>query len=481
MYPRCLSLSLLAVAVGAVETGTDTPTIIITADRHESTLERSAVSVAVVTRDDLHDRGSPTETVDWFREQPGIGVFARYGGFDGGVPEVHIRGLDSTYTQVVIDGIPLSNPTSIGNDLSFGFLSPAGLQRMEILKGPQSGLYGSRAVGGVAGMQTIRPTAHAEQQASVTGGSFGTMAASVQATGPITKDVGFAIAVEGLHSDGFSATTPDPEGNPKGYEADSLDRLSYNARLEWRPSRETLFYAAAMGGTVEQQFDDFYYDSFTFATLLDETANDTVGKNTAFSNRFAVGAGHTDDTRDWAVDLARTTITTHNFTIAGPTYFGGPVPDPATIAYRGDDVFTSARFGIKPIAGLRIGGGVDGTWRHGSQDRSDLGLLWDDRERSTGAWVQADWSATNVETSAVTRIDNLSGFGNHVSGRLAGAVMTTDQTAKFHASLGNGYRGPSLYERFGSERGGFTYQGNPDLEAETFIGYEAGVDVRPAQ
>lgn len=476
--PRTLSVSATLLALAAACAAEDAPVIIVTAERGESDLARTPQSVEVVNRSDLDQRGNPLETVDWFKEISGVDVISTYGGIDGGVPQIRIRGLDSQYTEVLIDGIPTGNPTAIRGDMNFAFLSPAGIDSLELVKGPQSGLYGSRAVGGVANLLTIRPTGKAEERVDMTAGSFNTYAVSGQATGPLKDGLGYAVAVEGMHSSGFSATTPDPNGDPRGYEADGVERGSYDLRLEWHPRAGGEIHVGAMGSRVRQDLDDLYYQPVTYAIIADTTANDTVARNEVVTDRVLFGGSSDFGALHLQADAAETSICQHNQTINGANYFSGTVPDPTTVNYRGRETFATAQAAWRHERSLRISVGADGQWQEGSQDRSDLGGLWSDAQRDLGAWTQLNLSGRNYEASAVGRHDEVSGFGGFNSGRIAGALLTSDGNWKLRGSVGNGFRAPTLYERYGVEYGSFQYQGNPDLAVERFLGVEGGVDAR---
>ncbi len=470
---RTLSLTLLAIALAAVE---QAPTIIVTAERGESELWNAPQSVSVVESDAIDRRGGGSETVDWFRELPGVGVFKKYGGYDGNVPDVRIRGLDSAYTQMVIDGIPFNDPVAINGEVNLSFLAPAGVERVELLRGSQSGLYGSRAIGGVAGVRTLRPTAMHQAEASASYGSFATMQGTVQATGPIGAKAGYAVAVEGMQTDGFTTLTPDAEGSPDGYEADALSRTSYSARLEAQPLAGASVYAAAMGSKVEQDYDDGYHAGWpSYAYLPEVSADDPIAGNQVVSNRFAAGGTFKGERLRLSADAAWTGSERENTTIYGSNYFGGVVPDPVLVEYRGRETFLSATAGWRADHGLEVMVGSDARFQQASQHRSDVGGLWSDDDRIVGAFVQATWSHERCELGVVGRQDQISDYGSQQSGRASGAVFFAERTLKLRGSLSNGYRSPSLYERFGTDSALF-YEGNPDLKVESSRSYELGAD-----
>jgi vitamin B12 transporter len=103
---------------------------------------------------------------------PGI-TFSRTGG-PGTTTSVYIRGADSDHTIVFIDGVVLNDPSSTGGNLDFGNLLVGDISRIEILRGGQSTLYGSQAIGGVINIITTEPQPGLAGEFQAEGGSLGT-------------------------------------------------------------------------------------------------------------------------------------------------------------------------------------------------------------------------------------------------------------------------------------------------------------------
>jgi vitamin B12 transporter len=482
--PRTISLTLLAVALAAVEEAT--PTIVVTAERGESDLARATVSIDVVEASQITDRGGVSDAVDWFAGLSGVGVFRRYGGIDGGVPEVRLRGLESRYTQVLIDGIPVNDASQINGDANFAFLSPVGAQRLEVLKGSQSGLYGSRAIGGVADFRLLRPTAAARSQISASGGSHGTIGGQMQASGPMSERVGYAAAIEAVHSDGFSATTPNLDGDPGDYERDVMERLSFSGRLEWRVADALTCYASVLGGRNRQALDD--YRNIVGSTGWSEsdvdavaTANDPVASIRVDTVRVAAGGEGRQGGWSYGFDAAHTTIKRENDTINGLGYVSPTwVPDNVTNTYDSSEVFASARLRYQAEAGWRLGGGMDGRQQQAGQQRGD-GSNWSADDRLIGVYAQAGWTGGRYEFDAVLRHDAPQGYANEQNGRISAGVFLIEDTLKLRGALADGYRAPSLYERYAYEVTSYgPTVGNPDLHPEHSRSGEAGIDWTPA-
>jgi len=127
--------------------------ILVTGSRIAGSLQ-SGASVTVVTREEL-ERQQPTSVIDVLRHVPGLHIDQKGG--RGGVSSVYMRGADPNYTLVLIDGIPVNDPTdSRGGAYDFSSLDPADIERIEVARGPLSAIYGGNAVAGVINVITRR-------------------------------------------------------------------------------------------------------------------------------------------------------------------------------------------------------------------------------------------------------------------------------------------------------------------------------------
>ncbi len=125
---------------------------------------------------------------------PGLNVVQTGG--PGGTTSVFIRGTNSNHTKVLIDGIDVSDPSSPDGSFDFSNILTAGVDRIEVLRGPQSGLYGSDAVGGVINIITKSGSGPAQFHGSIEGGSFGTFNQTAGASGSVSR---FSYAFDIAH------------------------------------------------------------------------------------------------------------------------------------------------------------------------------------------------------------------------------------------------------------------------------------------
>ena len=130
------------------ETGTD---VVVTATRLPTPAAEVASSVTVITSEEIERKQQRTLS-DVLRDIPGLSLVQTGG--PGGLTSVFIRGTNSNHTKVFIDGIDVVDPSTADGAFDFGHLLASDIERVEVLRGPQSGLYGSDAIGGVINIVT---------------------------------------------------------------------------------------------------------------------------------------------------------------------------------------------------------------------------------------------------------------------------------------------------------------------------------------
>src|SRR5690606_8993483 len=150
------------------------------------------------------------------REVPGLAVSRS--GQVGNVTQVRIRGAEGNHTLVLIDGIEANDP-GFGSEFNFADLLTYDIGRMEVLRGPQSALYGSEAIGGVISITTAEPTVGLAAHAEAQGGSFGTTQFGASVAGG-TDAVAGRLSAMRYDTDGISASAIHPEKD--GYETRTL-------------------------------------------------------------------------------------------------------------------------------------------------------------------------------------------------------------------------------------------------------------------
>ena len=161
---------------GATEVGP----VVVTATRIPTPELAVASSVTVITARDIAAKQEQT-LPDILKDVPGLNIVQAGG--PGGQTSVFMRGTNSNHVKVLVDGIDVSDPSNSNASFDFGqFLAPD-IERVEVLRGPQSGLYGSDAIGGVINVITRSGNGPAQFTAGVEGGSFDTINQSAGVSG----------------------------------------------------------------------------------------------------------------------------------------------------------------------------------------------------------------------------------------------------------------------------------------------------------
>src|ERR1051325_2618402 len=168
---------VLAGASPVLAEGSLLPEPVVSASREPLAGPRVGSAATVVTSEDLETRQSPTAG-DILREVPGVAVSRS--GSCGGEVDGRIRGAESNHTLVLIDGIKVNDP-SLGQSFDFSQLPAGDIERIEVLRGPQSSIYGSEAIGGVISIITKRGRKGLEVSSFAESGSFRTLAGGVGA------------------------------------------------------------------------------------------------------------------------------------------------------------------------------------------------------------------------------------------------------------------------------------------------------------
>lgn len=404
----------------------DLGTVVFSATLAPLTLNRTGAAVSLIDEEELAE--GPIGLVGTLDRTPGVSV-TQNGGL-GTNAAVRIRGLDGKYVGVRVNGIDVTDPSSTQTQFNFGGLVGAGLGRLEVLKGSQSALYGSSAVGGVIDIATDRGGAPGTRgDVVLEGGAFGT---GLAALGLAARDErgGLSFSVSRVTSDGFSARAGDDE-------EDGLDATF----AAWAGDH-------AVGEAVTLGFSGIWRDSeveFDRSTSDPSGVFDTVQRGgRAYAEIRAGGIDHT--------------IFASRFT--------SERRDPGGFTERFDGARDEVGYLGTAFLGLHsLSFGVE---------RMDKSFESDDgsgQRRTDSALAELLMlPAPTLDVALSLRHDEVDDFGGELSGRIALSWRATAGMT-VRAVAGTGFRAPSLYERFGP-------YGAADLSAENSRSYEIGLERR---
>lgn len=416
------------------ETGDASTTITVVGQGFEEPVDQSGQSIAVVGVQEIQSvQGADITRV--LERLPGV-VFSRNGG-PGGFTGVRVRGAEAEQLLVLVDGVRMDDPSQPSGGTNFGNLLAGNLEKIELLRGSNSVVWGSQAIGGVVAL-TTRQLEGAEFSAEY--GAYETFTGTAVAGG---KSGGFSgtIAAGYSRSKGFSELVIDAE--PDGYRQ---WELAGKAKLD-------------LGGGFSLGANGRYADSRREIDGFGVTSDDVQFTKDA-SGR--VGLSYADDTLDLAASGAiydiRRSYEGSNLGAQG-LFFNGRT-------YQAE---LRGRWRATSELSLVFGGGND--W----SEFRDAGTP---RKTASLANVHAllEYRAGGAVLAAGVRYDHHNTFGGQWSFGANGSYELAPNW-RIRASYGEGFKTPTLYQlnAFGVDFG-FTFAGNPALLPERSRSYEAGIE-----
>lgn len=441
--------AILSTPARSAEAEADGETIVVTAGRSEQALPEVGKSISVIGVDTLELRQTAT-VADVLRTLPGVTI-QRNGGL-GAFTSVFIRGAQSEQTVALIDGVKLNDPSSPGGGFSFADLLTDNLDRIEVLRGPQSVLWGSQAIGGVVNIITHTPTDELRLRATGEYGSFETGRLS----GAVTGRVGPTAISAGagyLTTDGVSVADGGPEKD--GYHLfgayiKTSTELSGRASLDLRG-----FYTRS-----KVDLDGFPPPTFAIGDTGEyQHQNQIVGYAGLNADLF-------DGLLKNRIAAAFTRIDRDSF-------------DPAAAIVKNFDARGSnLRFEYQGIADLGIVRATFGA-EHQQETLRTLdafflpagGLPSRLKKRANLDSIYLDAHAEPVEglnVGAGIRYDDHNQFGDATTLSADLAYTPNAGSTIIRASYGEGFKAPTLYQLYGSF-------GFDDLQPEKAKGWDAGV------
>lgn len=413
-------------------------TVVVTANATPTEATSVGSSVTVLTRAEIAARGTAS-VVELLRAVPGLEIVQ--GGGPGSNASVFLRGSSSSHTLVLVDGVRVNTSTSGAVD--FADLRADQVERIEVLRGPQSSLYGSEAMGGVISIITRRASRGLGARVSGESGSLGLgrWRASAEGSGQVLD---WQVSGGRERWDGLSVAS-ERAGNR---EEDPYENTSGAALLGVRLGERGRLQASWRGQDATAALD-----GFTFGVGPTDDPNFEQTRRAQ-----VVGLAFETQVTDRWRQLVRTGV--YDERLRGR--------DPDTeynrydISNRNVDVHVQSDLQLGPHHVLSVGASAerrDGEVEGGFDERADL--------RSVFASSQWTWGERGSVTAAV-RHDDHSVFGGATTYRATG-VLGLGAGVRLHASGGTGFKAPTFNDLY------YPYYGNPNLDAEESRGWDAGL------
>ncbi len=440
-----ICMLLLPISTLAEDNEEELKTIEITATRTSIEEDNPASNLTVITQEEIKQK-QHMQVKDILREQMGLNIVTP--GRLGATSTLFMRGANAQSTLVLIDGVQVKSNT-LGS-FNFQHLQMDNIERIEILRGPQSTLWGADAVGGVVNIVTKRGKGKPTHSLAFEGGSFATFKETFSSSGGI-NNFDYALTASRTDSDGFSAFNKDRGATEKdGYGNTTLStRAGYNFLDDARVEFITRYTHA------KTDFDAFTSDlignnssneTFYFAIPLQKSITEWWDAKINFNYYY-------DNIITTDLSFANSDITSWNSTV--------DIQNNVTF-----NKFISAVFGFEYQK-------TSGKNNSGPSVFADPPFFFEFANESQGYYLQTN--ATFFDSLYLTagfRQDFNTRFNNKLTYKFEGAykIKTDSVDIKLRANYATGFRAPSINQLI------FPNFGNPNIRSEESESREFGIE-----
>lgn len=414
----------------------DRLTIEITGSRTAQTVDESLAPVTVIDREQIDARPSASVT-DLLRSTPGINIVNNGG--KGSQASIFMRGTESDHTLILLDGVRLGSATT--GTTAVQDIPLDQIERIEIVRGPRSSLYGSDAIGGVIQLFTRKPTSGTQPTFSVSGGSNGSAGLNAGVSGK--KDNSWYNAnFSSFKTDGFNACDGKPFPNGGGCFTDEPDDDGY------KNNSFNLAGGIQISPRVNASLNALYIDSEVDYDGDISNEKDAINQN--IGGKLEIAA-----TDIWSTSLLAATSKDHADNFKDGAFTSQFNTDRNQLSWLNDILTGDAG---KVTLGLdHYNDAVSGSTNYAVDSRDN-----------TGVFAQYLGKLANIDLQASIRSDDNEQFGTQSTGGLslgqdfAGGLRWT-------ASYGTAFKAPTFNELY------FPAFGNPNLSAETSESFDLGL------
>ncbi len=431
--------------------------VVVSATKTQTPYYAIGSSVSIITSEEISKKQF-TNVIDLLKEIPGLSVF-QLGG-PGMLAYVNMRGTNTNHVLVLINGAEMNDPSSVSNAFDFSSLNTNDIDRIEIVRGPQSTLYGSDAIAGVINIFTKQGDVKSQYSFSGEGGSNNFYRGNFSVSGKQNL-VGYFITAGRSGSDGISAANS-IYGNDEndGFTNNNISSNIYFDFTNWL------------------QFNLFYKYT-NFKSSLDQ--NEKLGDDPNYSYKmeeqlFKSSASINLFNGNWEQQISTSLVKRFSNTIDGT------------------DLYHPAMSSLNHTNAQRM----KFDWQHNllfiNNNLITFGIETETEKANTSYYSESEWGPyesvfpqqsitttgiyiqdqLNIDNAFFTtlgiRYDDNQKFGNVTTFRFAPAYFISTTGTKLKGSYGTGFKAPSLYYIFDP------LFGNPDLKPEKSKGFDFGVE-----
>ncbi|MEE8258421.1 MAG: TonB-dependent receptor [Sphingomonadales bacterium] len=447
-HPKALLAAALisSTPFAAFATEDDADEVVVIGNRIPTPVSETGTSVTLLTAEDILE-SQEVSVLELLRSTPGVTI-SRSGSI-GTVASLRIRGAEPGQTLVFIDGIKINDLSLPTGSFNFCAFTTGNIERIEILRGPPSTLYGSDAIGGVINIITKKAETPFSASGSLEGGSFGTFRGSAN-LGVRSGIFSANLSASGVRTNGFSAADED-DGNT---ESDPFHTTVFTGNFGLEPTGNLSF-----NGLIRRASSRVEYDAFDFSTggFVDgDGVNETEDIQGSIGAVWSALGGKIEN----SARISWSNIDRVDFEFGAMSFISAS-------RNRTIDLLST----IKPHEKITVL--VGGQFQSGNINTELLGPFAS--SLAAGANINSGFAeimATPAENLTVTfgvRHDDHETFGGHTTFRITANFRIPGTGTIVRANWGEGFKAPSLFQLFSAF-------GDPALLPESSKGWEIGVE-----
>ena len=442
--------SLFTQAVTAAET--EIQEVLVSASLVPIAAKRSANAITVIDREQLSNRAALSVS-DLLRDVPGLAVSRS--GVQGSQTQIRARGAEANHLLVLIDGVEANDPSQ-GDELNWGTLSADDIERIEVIRGPQSSMRGSDAMAGVVNIITRSADEPYSAKLFTETGSFSTQRSGFS-VGGIKGDLNVRLGVSTTDTEGDNVSRT-------GNEKDGYENTSINFKAGYKVSEELNVSFAARQSDGFNEFDaDSDFDGFVedrdrvseFRNNTMRVQGDYASANGRWQHKLVIAQSSNDNEAFADGILGNVTASTKDqYQYIGSMFWNQATQRISVLAEREEEDYQQRgplNWGLNPNQ---------------------------DRERNTDSFaIEYRTDITDALTLAASgRYDDNSEFESANTMRVEAVYQISDST-RLRSAYGTAVKNPTFSERFGFYT---NFIGNPNLDPEESTSWELGVDMELA-